>query len=158
MHINTLHTTHTTHAHTSHSFLPCLCPLHLTWCVNEVNPVLIPVERDCCGCDGDTALTLLPHIICHRVTVIHICSDSVYTPKPVSGSSHHNHLPTRGCHVCLSLPSPLPICVVVHLTSEPSCDTRIIQHSLGCGCLACVYVCHNANVSYSAHSTRTDTQ
>ncbi len=43
-----------------------------TWCVYEVNPVILPVKGNCSWLDGDSSLPLLSHVISYSVTIIHI--------------------------------------------------------------------------------------
>lgn len=49
-----------------------LSKVNSTWSINEVNPMIFPVKRDCCWLYGDATLSLLSHKICDRVPIVHI--------------------------------------------------------------------------------------
>ena len=171
------HTCTHTHTHSTTLLLPCAHTLTLTWCINKVNPVFAPVEGHCRRCDGDPSFTFLSQVVCHGATVIHICTVTEHITHTYRCFCSLNHMDLVACltiymHVCVLLnPTPLYMCVFVScstptrcicvaalLTPKPPRNSSIIQHSLCCGCLACIYVGHNANVSYSAHNICTCTQ
>lgn len=48
----------------------------MTWCVDKIDAMSAPGERDCRTGDGDAPLDLLRHVVRHSVPVVHIAQHS----------------------------------------------------------------------------------
>ena len=46
--------------------------IYPTWCINEVDDILVPRKSDGRTGDGDSTISFLLHVVHHSVSIIHV--------------------------------------------------------------------------------------